>query len=64
MDFDRFFIVHQISILGHILFSLRRLCSAAVHRRMIIVGCLPHDFDIRYYIRAYSPPLDEISFVQ
>ena len=28
---------------------------------MIIICCLPHDFDIRSYIGAYSPSFDEIS---
>ena len=34
----------------------------AVHRWMIIVGCLSHDFDIKYYTRAYSLLFDEIVF--
>ena len=37
---------------------------ATVHRWMIIVGCLPHDFDIIYYTGAYSSLLDEIVFGQ
>ena len=44
---------HQISILGHIPLLLDEI----VHRLMNIVGCLPHDFDIRYHIGAYSPSL-------
>ena len=31
---------------------------------MIIVGCLPHDYDIRYRTATYSPFLGEILFTQ
>ena len=38
--------------------------EAALHRLMIIVGCLPHDFDIKYHTGAYAPLLGEIVFGQ
>ena len=40
------------------------LLDEIVHRWMIIVGCLPHDFDIKYHTRAYSPIIGEILFAQ